>query len=523
LLAEASIKPQGSAYRIELTAMDCANRHVLSHEQADSKNIDDVLPTVSRISAATRLRLSGTAGAALDPLPLPTSSVQAYKAYLTGYNLMHSQPMQALAAMQKATQFDPGFADAWYFLGVAHGSLGEAQQQGEDLKRAFALRDRAPGMERQRIEAGYYLEVTGEIYKAIDALRSWESLEPKQFPPHNLLVPPYADLGMYDKAINECRVTLALDPDFALPYLNLARVLLAAGQYDEAEAVLRRARDKKFQGFTLHYELYESAVLRSDAAGLERERAWIAQNADDPLVVGTQAGIDLLAGNLGRARQRTQLAVNMALESSLKEFAAEILLTQATAEALFGESAPARKTIAAVMKLPDSKAKEADSAWVMAINGQGLEARQIMDKLARQNPADTLLNAVDAPVVLATSQLANGQADQSLRTLEPVKAYEFGMHAGLLPNYIRAMAYLHLRRADESIAEFKAVLDHRGVSPMSVTWEMSQVGLARAYALQGDTVKAKTAYRDFFALWKDADPDIPILKQAKAEFATLRP
>jgi len=520
LLTDGAIKPQGSAYTIELTALDCASGRVLSHEQAESKNIDEVLTTVSRLAATTRLRLSGTAGnAAMDPAPLSTSSVKAFKAYLTGYKLMQSQPMQALAMLERATQLDPDFADAWFFLGGAHGHLGETRQKSEDLKRAFALRNRASGGERQRIEAVYYLEVTGEVYKAIDVLRAWEGLEPNQFPPHNLLGLAYAELGLFQKAADEYRLTLALAPQLPLPYWNLEAALRAAGQYNQAEAVMRRAQDRKFQGWLLHRELYQLALLRSDAAGLEREQAWLAQNADDPLVVGTQARIDLLAGNLSRARQRTQHAVNMALESNLKEFAADMLLTQASAEALFGESTQARHTVAAVVKLADSKEKKAVAARVMALGGEGLEAKQVMDRLVRENPSDTLLNAVDAPLVQAASQLGSGQPDRALRSLEPVKPYEFGTHAGLLPTYLRAMAYLQLRRAEEAATEFRAVLDHRGVAPMSTIWELSNLGLARAYSLQGDTAKAGIAYQDFFTLWKDADPDIPVLKQAKAEYA----
>jgi eukaryotic-like serine/threonine-protein kinase len=162
-----------------------------------------------------------------------------------------------------------------------------------------------------------------------------------------------------------------------------------------------------------------------------------------------------------------------------------------------------------------------NAARVMALNGQGPEAQHIMDSLVHDHASDTFLNGIDVPVVLAASQLSNGQADAALRTLDQVKPYEFGWRAGLLPNYLRAMAYLQLRRAEEAATEFRAVLDHRGVSPLSVIWELAHLGLARAYAMQGDTAKARAAYQDFFALWKDADPDIPILQEAKAEYAKL--
>jgi Tfp pilus assembly protein PilF/predicted Ser/Thr protein kinase len=523
LLAEGAIKPQGGAYAIELTALDCSNGRVLSRERAESKNIDEVLTTVSRLAAATRLRISGIAGdTPMDPAPLPTSSVQAFKAYTTGGKLMSAQPVQAVGLLERATQLDPNFADAWALRALIDANLGEPERENEDLKHAFALKSRVSGIRIHLIEALYYLNVTGEIYKAIDALRSWESLEPNKFPPHTLLGVAYGELGLHQKAADEFRLALAVASDFSLPYENLVGSLQAQGQYDQAEALMQRAQEKKFQDQPFHNALYELALLRSDAPVLEREKAWMAQNADDPFVVGTQAGIDLFAGNLTRARQRTQHAVNIALQSNLKESGADMLLTQASAEVLFGESAQARKTIAAAIKLADSKTEKSRVARVMALNRQGPEAQQIMDSLLRENPSDALLNTVDAPLVLAASQLGSGQADQALSSLETVKPYEFGTHAGLLPNYLRALAYLQLRRAEEAATEFKAVMDHRGVAPMETMWEMSHLGLARAYVTQGDTAKAKVAYQDFLALWKDADPDIPILIAAKSEYANLK-
>jgi len=522
-LVEGTIKPQGSAYEIELTAVDCENGGVLSDQKGEAENIDDVLTTVSRLAATTRVQLSGaTEGAARDPAPLRTQSVQSYKAYLTGYKLMHSQPVQALAMLQLATKADPNFADAWFFLGTAHASLGETGEEENDLKHAFSLRDRTSGMGRQRIEAVYYLYVTGEIYKAMNALRAWESLEPNQFPPHNLLGAAYGELGEYQKAAEEYRQTLNLHPQMPLPYWNLEAALQAAGQYDQAEAILRLAQEKNFQGWSLHSSLYQLALLRSDDASLQKEQAWIAQNADEPVAVGMQARMDLIAGNLSRATERTRHAISIAKQSKLPGFVGRMLLTQAIAEALFGEPDQAHRTAAGVVKIADSKVEKAEAASVMALSGGGAEAKQIMDSLVRENPSDTLLNEVDAPVVLAGFQLESGQAEQSVRSLESVRPYEFGTHAGMLPNYTRALAYLRLRRPEDAAREFSAILAHRGVSPLSPILVVSQLGLARAYSMQGDVAKSRTAYETLFAEWKDADPDIPILKQAKLEYAKLR-
>jgi len=523
LLAEGVIKPQGSGYSIELTILECTNGQVQSREQAEPKSMDDVLPTVSKLAAATRLRLSGAAGnASLDPAPLPTWSLQAYKSFVTGKKLISSQPIQSANILRRATQLDPSFADAWAYLSMADSWVGEWQQEIPDLSRAFELKDRASPVFKSYIEGTYYHEVTGEIYKAIDAFRLWESLDPNKFPPHNLLGIIYAELGLYAKSVNEFRSALAIGSAWDFPYAHLALTLEAAGQYDEAEAVLRRAQDAKLEGPSLHQAHYKLALLRSDAAGIQRERDWMAQNADDPFVVSTEAEIDRWEGKLQEAQQRTQHAFTMALESNLKEKAAEMLLAKADAEVLVGESARARETLARAMNLAGSKRWKSRAARLMALNGEASEARQLMDRLMRENPSDTFLNAVDAPVVLAASQLKNGQADQALLSLQAVKPYEFGRHAGLLTNYLRAMAYLRLRKADEAAAEFRAVLDHHGVEPMAIAWELSQLGLARAYALQGDVGRAKAAYQDFLTLWKDADPDIPILKQAKIEYARLQ-
>jgi eukaryotic-like serine/threonine-protein kinase len=523
LLTEGTIKPHGSGYVIELTTFDCGGHRVLAREQAEPASIGDVLPAVSRLAANTRARLSGAAASpAADPAPLVTSSAEAYSAFDLGYSLLRSQPVQAVAMLERATRLDPEFAAAWYFLGVGHANLGETQRQKEDLERAFALRERAPDGDKRRIEAMYYFWVTGEVYKATDILRAWESAEPKQFPPHNLLGLAYASLGLFQKAADEYQTTLTLAPNLPLPYLNLAFVLRVQGRYDEEEAILRRAQEKNIQGWDLHAHLYELAMLRSDPDGLRRELSWMEQNAEDPLVVWMRAKIDALAGRIIRARQRTRQAINMVLESDRKESAADMLSTQAMWEVEFGETASARQTVAASMRLSSSKSQQSKAARVLALNDQAAEAKRLMDRLVRENPSNTLLNAVDVPLVLAASQLSGGKADDAVRTLEPVRSYEFGTYAGLLSSYVRATAYLQSRQPEQARAEFQAVLDHRGLEPLSPTWVLAQLGLARAYAMLADSAKARTAYESFLTLWKDADADIPVLKQANEEYRLLR-
>ena len=223
VLAEGTIQPQGNGYSVELTALDCTDSHVLAHEQTECGSADDVLAAVSRMAAATRARLSGASGkAALEPVVLATRSIQALKSYDAGTRLLSTQPVQALALLDKATSLDPDYADAWFFKANVHDNLGESKMEVEDLKHAFAVRNKDPDpIVRQRIEAKYYMEVTGEVYKGMNVLLAWEQAQPNDFPPHNLLGGIYEDMGMYPKAVEEFRRAQEIAPSYPVAYLNL--------------------------------------------------------------------------------------------------------------------------------------------------------------------------------------------------------------------------------------------------------------------------------------------------------------
>jgi tetratricopeptide (TPR) repeat protein/predicted Ser/Thr protein kinase len=522
LMAEGTIRPAGHAYLVDLSILDCAVHETKYHEQIESRNPDEVLTNVAKLAALIRLRLSGAAANAVpDPETLPTVSIQAFKRYLSAGKIWHSDQAQSAQLLRQATELDPNFVEAWDGLAIKDGDLGETSREKEDLTRGFALRNRSSSGPMKRIEALYYLSVTGETYKAIDVLRSWENLDPQAPIPRNLLGLAYMDLGFYQKAVDELQQLLTLSPHYLVGAENLATALQALGRYDQAEAALHEIQGEE-KSIDLHSASYQLALLRSDKSTMEREQTWIAQKLDDPLAVSFQASIDLFAGHIKRARQSTQHAVTMAVGSNLKEVSANFLLTQATEEALCGEPIEARQNMAAALKLNDSESVAENAALVMALAGQTRQAQEKVNRLVHDNPADVLLNGVDLPVVVATIQLRGGRPDMAAQTLDQVKPYEFGAHAGFTPNYIRATAYLQMRKAAEAAKEYKSVLDHRGVSPLSPIWVLSQLGLARAYVAEGDAVKARAAYKDFLVLWNDADADIPILKSAKSEYARLQ-
>jgi eukaryotic-like serine/threonine-protein kinase len=521
---DGEIKPQGNGYVFDLSVRECNSGQIVAQQVGDAKSKDDVMLAASQLAAAIRLQLSGSSvnAAGNTPAPLLTASLPAFKAYLVGDRLYGTQLKQSAAMLRRATELDPNFAEAWQILSFADYNLNERRRAAEDLKHAFDLREKLDYSEKASVEARYYLEVTGELYKAVEVLQTWEKLQPNEFSPRNILGLTYEQLGLYEKATDELRKNADLFPASPLAIWNLAFVLRAQGYYDEAEGVLGHIPADQATSPDLRLERYELAMLRSDQATLEKERKWMEQNVDDPSVISFLAMIDLYGGRLEIAGQRARHGVNISVGSGLSESAAVILLDLARGEALYGQGPAAGKTLSQALQLSNSKESQQRTARVMVFNGQERDAQKIINDLLHDYPTDTFLSELDAPLVLAASQLSLGQADAALRTLDRVKPFEFGTTAGFLPNYIRALAYLRLRRPEDAAGEFSAVLGHRGQSPLSPILVASQLGLARAYAMHRDLAKSRASYEALFAAWKDADPDLPVLKQAKAEYAKLQ-
>ena len=518
------IKPQGDGYMLDLSVRECNTGETVAQQHGESRNKDDVMQAASQLATAIRLELSGNSHNLLDntPAPVSTASLPAYKAFLVADRLYETQLTQSAAMVRRATELDPNFADAWDLLSYADYNLNEGKRETDDLRHAFDLRAKLPDYEKASVEARYYMDVTGETYKAIEVLQTWEKLQPNEFSARNLLGMTYQDLGMYEKATNEFRKNIDLFPASQHAMSNLSFVLLMQGRSDEAEAVLRRIPTDQATSLWVHVSRYESAMLRSDPATLQKERNWMEQNADDPTVISYLATIDLYDGRLESGRQRAQHSVNISVGSGLSDSAAVTLLDLARDEALYGQSSAAKQTLDQALKLSNSKEIKQRAARMMILNGQEHEAQKIINDLLHEYPADTFLNELDTPLVLAASELSFGQADAALRALDRVKPFEFGTKAGFLPNYIRALTYLRLRRPEDAAGEFSAILAHRGVGPLNPILVMSQLGVARACAMQRDTAKSRAAYETLFTNWKHADQDLPILKQAKAEFAKLQ-
>ncbi|HEY1677577.1 MAG TPA: protein kinase [Candidatus Sulfotelmatobacter sp.] len=520
---DGEIKPQGDGFVLNLSVQECRSGRIVAQQSGDARSKNEVMLAVSRLAAASRLQLSGQSGGSSDTAPalLPTASLPAYKAYLAGDRAYGTQMEQGAAMLREATKLDPNFANAWNILSFADYNLRERKLAADDLTHAYVLRDKLIGVEKASVEARYYLEVTGEVYRGLEALQTMERLQPKKFEPHNLLGLTYEDIGLYEKATDELRRNLELFPTTPLAISNLADILRAQGRYDEAEATLRRLPANQEMNPDRHVERYTLAMLRSDPATLEEDRKWMEQNADQPSVIAFLAAIELHDGRLESARQRIAHGVDMSVASGMAESGAGMVVDLAWGEALYGQSSAAAQSLSQALKLSDSREIKESAARVMVLNGQEREAGKIIADLLHDYPADTFLNELDTPLALAASQLSLGHADAALRTLDRTKPFEFGREAAYFPTYLRGLAQLRLRRPEDAAAEFNAVLAHRGQSPLSPILVVSQLAVARAYALQRDVVKSRIAYENFFAGRKNGDLDLPILKQAKAEYAKL--
>jgi serine/threonine protein kinase/tetratricopeptide (TPR) repeat protein len=522
VLVRSRIARNGGGYLFDITAVDCDTGHILSQGSSQASRLDEVLDSVNLLATQLSLKLADqdpNAGLAAALVPIDTKSVAAYKAYTKAYSLALQQPDQAVPMLQRAIELDPRYASAWWFLGATLGNIGESRKASEAIKRAFELRNTTNSLERQRIEAAYYMQVTGELYKAAEVLRNWGSLEPNLLPPHNLLGVVYSDLGLHEKALQEFQLVRKVAPTADIGLWNSELELRFLGRHDEAESIL--INNPQLEGAYRHREMYLLSLLRSDAARAQAELTWLEQNAEDPFTLGILAENDCFYGRVSKARQRADHAAIVAMESNHKDRAADSLLRQAEVEALFGNAAEAHSLASRALKLTDSRDKQVEAAFALALSGNAREAKRIIDEAARQNPSDTLLNAVQIPMVRAAIELSVGHGEEALHELEGTKEFGFGRRSGLLSTYLRGFGYLQMRKADLALAEFQLVIDHRGISPIAASWAMARLGLGRAYTLKGDTTKARAAYAEFFQLWKDADPDLPVLKQAKAEYAKL--
>ena len=523
-LIEGSIANLGNQFVLGLKAVNCNTGDSLANEQETADEKEQVLKALSVASSHLRSAL-GESLVTVQRYNVPleqatTPSLDALKNFNLGAQAMTGGvESEVIPYFKRAIELDSNFALAYSILGVAYSNVGEAEGASENIQKAFELRDRASEKERLVIE-GFYYEDTGEFEKA---LRSWGMLA-KIYPNfvlgfHQLGYEDYI-LGRFDKAITELQEALRVAP-VAQSYSVLASTFLSSERPDEAKAIIDESLARKYDEVHRHY--YEWAFLAHDQVMMQQQLDWSAGKPEfEGDLLDEQSETEAFYGRLRRAREYSRRAVDSAKQNHLLGNAASYLQDSAFHEVEFANPSKARQDAAAALALASDPDNKSEAAFALARSGDAGHAEKLVAELERRRPSSLPLHAYWLPCIRAAIQLQRANPATAVDLLEPTRQYEFGISRYVYPPYLRGEAYLALHKPAEAASEFQKFLDHRGKVRNDPKGALAHLGLARAYVLQGDTTKARGAYQDFLALWKNADPDIPILKQAEAEYAKLK-
>ena len=528
----------GSQYVLGLRARNCRTGNVLDEEQVQAARKEDVLNALSQIASKFRTRV-GESLATVEKHDTPlaeatTPSLEALKAFSAAQKVHTSTGGAAsLPLFLRAIEIDPKFALAHAFLGGIYGELGESDLAAEITGKAYRLRDRTSDTEKFFLTISYDLRVTGNLVKAQQTCKLWAQTYPRERDAHGLLGGAiYPVFGKFEEAVEESRKTVEIDPDFAIAYNSLATNAIALGRLGEAENALRRASERKLELPDLLIDGFDIAFLKGDKAGMEREVALGQGIAGAEDWLSDQEALALAySGQMQQARKKAQRAVDLAKQSAGRERAALFDTGPALWEAFFGNAPAARRRAAEALELSKDREVEYGAAVALTIAGDSGRSQTIAADLERRFPEDTAVQFSYLPVLRALLALNHGEPAKAIELLQITVPYElgsppsafFGFFGPLYPVYVRGEAYLAAHQGPEAAAEFRKILDHRGVVINDPIGALAHLQLGRAFAMSGDKTKAKAAYQDFLSLWKDADPDIPIFKQAKSEYARLMP
>jgi eukaryotic-like serine/threonine-protein kinase len=529
-----SIAKIGTEYVVGLKAVGCASGGTLALKQAQAAGKEQVLDALGGVAAKLRADL-GESLSSIQTFDTPieqatTPSFEALKAFSFGRkNWNESGGDQAIPFFQRAIELDPNFAMAHAYLGIVYGNLGEESKAAENFTEAYQLRDRVTQQEKFLISS-MYSSVTGELEKYIQVCELWAQIYPRDPRPPLNLAAAYNALGRFEEAAAEARKCFNLDPDFTLCSVDLIASYTYLNRLDEAKSVYQDAIRRKPDSDDLHMERYTIAFLESDIAEMKRQLDWAAgkPGVEDGFFYA-QADTEAFYGRLGSAREFARRAVESARRNNKKEVAAESQLEEAVWEALFGNSSRAAEKTASALNMASNRIVKFLAGLTLAWAGDSTRAESLADEMQKRFPLDTVVNGYQLPILRASIEINRSNPGKAIEILEAAPPPVLGVGLG---NYVRGQAYLLLHEAGKAAVEFQTILDHPGIVQNLAIGALAHLGLARAYALEARSAhdadadaaraKARAAYQAFFALWKDADPDIPILIAAKSESAKLQ-
>jgi len=530
-----SISKDGSGYALRLDATRCSSDDAVARSQSDAAGKGDVVRALGMAAKDLRGKF-GEDAASLQRFDLPldraaTGSLDALKAFSEGRRLAREKgAIDAVPALRKAIESDSRFALAHSNLAVAHYNLNQNALAADHIRQAFELADRQTVRDRLHITTLYYDVATGDVQKAIASYKEWVRLYPRDDIAKGNLSSEYFLIGDYDQAATLAQQALRLDPGSTAWYENLATAYIALQRLEEAQNILDQAFARKLDDPSMHADLYALAFLRGKPAGMEREIAWSAgKPGGEDTILALRADTEAYAGHVQKARELSRRAVEVAQNAQLTEPAAIWQGMAALREAVYGNLEEARKDADKVLDLaPKSRDAQILAILVLTRIGDVRRAQTMRDDLAAANVSNTVVQSAWLPTIRAQAEMVGGKPVKALELLDLVKPYERGQLIGnlsyscMIPVYVRAEAYLGAKRGPQALVEFQKLIDSRGVVGNCWSGALAHLGQGRAQALSGSTNAARTSYQEFFALWKNADPDIPILKSARAEFAKLK-
>jgi DNA-binding winged helix-turn-helix (wHTH) protein/tetratricopeptide (TPR) repeat protein len=522
-----SIIQIGIQYSLILRAERCSDGESIASTQTLASNKSHVLDALGKASSDIRKKL-GESLASIQKFSTPleqatTPSLDALQAYDLGFKTGadRSDDIAAIPLFQRATTLDPNFALAYLLLGMMYANLGEETLSKDNIQKAYDLRSAVSQREKLFIESEYFSNNLGDLQKAQQVYTVWTQTYPRDWLPRNEAMLLYSFLGQPDKALDEIREAHTLYPESGLINGNLLSAYICAGRIDEAHAVAEEVKVKTPDTFQVRANLYRLAFLQNDRAGMEEQIAFSSgkPGLEDQLL-NNEADTAAYFGKLAQSREFSRRAVASAQRAEEKETAAAYLADTALREALLGNNSEAQQQAATALRLSTTANVQVNAAIVFALTARLARVEELAEQLGKNHPDDTLTHSVHLPTLTALAALNRNDAPKAIEALRAAIPYELG--ASLYPAYYRGLAYLAVHQSNEAATEFQKILDHRGLVWNLPISALAHLQLGRAFAIQGDTPKARAAYQDFLTLWRDADPDIPILKQGKAEYARLR-
>jgi tetratricopeptide (TPR) repeat protein len=524
-----SIASLGSHYVIDLNAVNVQTGDSLAQSQIEADSKEHVLRSLDQAASTLRQSL-GESISSVQKFATPleqatTSSLDALKQYSLGHALhLRVRDDEAVPYLKRAIELDPNFALAYAELGVVSGNISQMGDMTRYVSRAYELRDRASEREKLYISAHYYDSVMRQFDQAAATYERWKQLYPRDTVPYDDLALNYSWLGQFDKVLANASEAMRLDPKDSFAYQNLAGAYQFLNRYDEAKAILQKGIAQGLIDRAGQFGLYSIAMVEGDESTMQKVIRDSAGSPYEGIMFAIQGFGECTVGKIKAAGQSFERASELAKKLGQTEFAGGIFTAKAYCEAATGSPDAARRDLTRALTMSTDRESAGYAAITWAFIGDVARSQKFMDELTRKYPKDLLLHQGILPEAGALLAIRRHQPQEAVTLLEPTLPYEFGappIGLDMGPPYIRGLAYIDAHDGARAAAEFQKILDHRGVDPVNLIYSLSQLGLARAYALQDNPAKARIAYQDFLVTWKDAEPDVPLLKQAKAEYAKI--